>query len=170
MALSQISVVLSKDFSKSTFDSFLDTGPNAIFYITITNECDTFFPINYCEWSFGCFYSYKGKTYVLKHVPFPEPPFIRVLFAPKETFSFSWYKSILLYYDIRENKKQEDYDYAKKMLDIIPTIRVYAISPDGNIYFSDSYKNIIIRKNENQENYKDILNVDKFLKRLSKKN
>ena len=69
-------------------------------------------------------------------------------------------------YDIRKDKK--NFNYTKEMLEIVPSIRVYAISPDNNIFISDKYKNIIIEKKESKEKgYEDILNIPNFLEKLS---
>lgn len=163
--LKQISVIIPQDFSESIFDSFLDTGPEAIFYISITNQSDSFLPIHYNDWTFGYFYSYKGKTYNSNFFSFGEPFTYRLL-IPGETLSYYYKESILLCYDIRKDKK--NFNYTKEMLEIVPSIRVYAISPDNNIFISDKYKNIIIEKKESKEKgYEDILNIPNFLEKLS---
>jgi hypothetical protein len=155
------------------YGSLLDGGPNGIFHLTITNETDTFLPINYNEWIFGYFYSYKGKAYNSDFYTFMEmqQPFIRRLLLSGETFSFILKDDVLLDVNIRRNKKDGDYDFSKEMLEVIPTIRVYAISPDRKIFFSDAPKHIVIKKNETIKNseyeYNDVLNVRKFLKKLS---
>jgi len=176
LELRQISITLPKNFSKSDFGSFLDMGPDAIFHLSITNETDTFVPINYNEWIFGYFYSYQGKTFNSEFITFcfgmgMNEPFIRVLMIPGETFPFSLNEPILLGYPIRKNKNADDFDYSKKMLEIIPTIRAYAISPDRQLFISDQPKSIVIKTKSNasteKDGYKDILNVKRFLKKLS---
>ena len=175
LELRQISVTLPNNFSTTVFGSCLDIGPDATFYISITNKTDTFVSMNYNEWSFGYFYFYQEKTYNSKfssglnlYCIADNEPFVRVLLIPEEMFPFTLRESFLLDYDVRKNKKEEDYDYAKEMLEIIPTIRVYAISPCGKIFFSNQPKHIVIKKKESTEKgYKDILNIKRFLKKLS---
>jgi hypothetical protein len=172
LELSQISVTLPKGFSTSVFGSHLNTGPSAVFHLSIINQTDTFVPINYNEWIFGYFYLYQGKTenvdlFSMGYISWNEP-FVRKLLIPKETYSFKLEKWILLDYHARKNKNDDDLDYTEKMLEIIPTIRVYAISPDRQIFFSDQPKKIMIKKKDtNEKGYNDVLNVRKFLKKLS---
>jgi len=173
LELRQISVTLPKNFSKSDFGSYLNTGPDAFFHLSITNETDTFVPINYNDWIFGYFYSYQGRTFNSEFYDYIHwnEPFIRVLMIPGETFSFKLKKFMLLGYHARKNKNDDDFDYSKKMLEIIPTIRVYAISPDRQLFISDQPKSIVIKTKSNasteKDGYKDILNVKRFLKKLS---
>jgi len=150
LKLSQISVVLPKNFSRTTFDSFLTTGPDAEFCISITNKSDSLFMVYYDEWVFGCFYSYKKKTYESVFVTFKEP-FVNRWLMPDEIFLFKLKECIFLDYETRVKENEEDYDYTEEMLEIIPTIRVYAISPDKKLFISDQCKNIVITKKESDE-------------------
>jgi len=180
LELSQISVTLHNprpgSFMNLGFGSLLNMGPTVIFHISITNKTDTFVPINYHEWIFGYFYSYQGKTdnfdFLISDYTGWKAPFIRILLVSKEDFQFSIGKLALLGYHARKNKTDDDYNFSKEMLEILPTIRVYAISPDRKIFFSDTPKHIVIKKNEpikdSNYEYKDVLNVKKFLKKLSK--
>ena len=174
LEISRVSLIyIPPPFVIFSFPDFWRLGPDAIFHLSITNTTDTFVPINYHEWIFGYFYSYQGRTYNSDFFSFellatPEP-FLRVLLIPEETFSFILTDNALLDLDVRRNKKDDDYDFSKEMLEILPTIRVYAISPDRQIFFSDQPQQIVIKKKEdNEEGYKDVLNVKKFLKKLYK--
>ncbi len=165
LVISNISCILAKDFSKRHFDSFLDTGPDGKFYISITNESNTFQLIEYREWEFGYIFCYDNKFYTFQFISLIDP-FTRVLLKPQEKFSFSFYCEILLCSDFFKNN---DTNFSNEMIEIIPTIRVYGISKNKNLFFSNIFRNLRINKKPNTDEYQDNLNTKRFLRKLSKK-
>ncbi len=163
--LNNIACLLSKDFSKYNYDTFFDTGPSGIFWISIKNLSDTMMIINYNELKLGYLYYYKGKLY---HATFNtlQDPFARLLLLPDEIYSIKFNEAIILNSEIF---KRYSNNYSQEMIDILPTIRVYCIDKNNKIYFSDKYKNIIIKKYQEIEGYKDVLNINSFLRKLRKK-